>query len=361
MVERMKKMQKLIYPISKMRNNILSLFLLILLLFLYISHPKAADSIPDSLHILYKEYQVADLQDINNTEHAIQYIYKCFTEGQVAAIRYHGILTQENVKNLISQVFFIDNPTQYDAEGMWGYMDHYNLSILSEPVTNITYIFVKLIYKYSMTDVQMTIDSWLTSAKQELEAEWHISTLSDREKAKAVHDYLIKKFDYDTSEQNTDDYAGIQTGKMVCQGYALLYCKLLTILDIECKIVLSDNHSWNVVKLSNTWYQVDVSGDDLGHIGIHAISHIHFLKKTLVGEKYNIIQPDIWFWNKTTFNNIYQPGKIIAYRILQVFLTLIIIVLVIFILYFIILLPISSVIHKKRKKIIKNFNDYISI
>lgn len=94
------------------------------------------------------------------------------------------------------------------------------------------------------------------------------------QKELAIHDYIINTTSYDYDNLKTDTIpassytaAGVLINKVaVCQGYSEAFKLLLNLCDIECEIVTgtSNNidHAWNVVKLDNEWYMVDVTYDD---------------------------------------------------------------------------------------------------
>ena len=94
------------------------------------------------------------------------------------------------------------------------------------------------------------------------------------QKELAIHDYIINttSYDYDNLKTQTipaSSYtaAGVLINKVaVCQGYSEAFKLLLNLCDIECEIVTGTSknidHAWNIVKLDNDWYMVDVTYDD---------------------------------------------------------------------------------------------------
>lgn len=96
--------------------------------------------------------------------------------------------------------------------------------------------------------------------------------MTDAEKARAIHDYIVKTFRYDNV--NTEDYPAesftalglVKNGYAVCEGYAELFCLLCIYADLPCLIVTGryhgTNHMWNQVKLDGRWYHVDCTLDD---------------------------------------------------------------------------------------------------
>ena len=89
---------------------------------------------------------------------------------------------------------------------------------------------------------------------------------SDYEKEKYVHDALAAAVTYDlTVDMNQSAYSALVNGKSVCAGYARAYQYLLQQLGIPCYYCTGysgGDHAWNIVKLDDGYYNVDVTWDD---------------------------------------------------------------------------------------------------
>lgn len=96
--------------------------------------------------------------------------------------------------------------------------------------------------------------------------------MSDYEKVKYTHDYLIDNCTYDINRDGP--YNCIFGKRSNCNGYALAFCLIMRECNIECKYVTGLNHAWNAVKLGSFWYNIDVTWDDTGK----GISYDYFLK-----------------------------------------------------------------------------------
>lgn len=80
----------------------------------------------------------------------------------------------------------------------------------------------------------------------------------------------IVTYDYE-EEQSSDDYdrlytsrnlvGGILKGESVCTGYAEILRNFLACRNIECRIISSQGHSYNQVKINGKWYYVDLTND----------------------------------------------------------------------------------------------------
>lgn len=114
--------------------------------------------------------------------------------------------------------------------------------------------------------------------------------MTEEEIALALHDYMAvhTKYAYDDYlEGKVRDsaytiYGALVEGEAVCQGYALAYEYLLELYGITCGVASSDaaNHVWNIVKISDSWYHVDVTWDDPVYDNFGQALHSGFLNST---------------------------------------------------------------------------------
>lgn len=98
--------------------------------------------------------------------------------------------------------------------------------------------------------------------------------MSEYDKVKAIHDYIVSTTEYDHKNLENDtipdiDYTAkgvLEKHIGVCRGYAEAFQLLMDKLNIDCEIVTgyadSISHAWNVVKIDGEWYQIDCTYDD---------------------------------------------------------------------------------------------------
>lgn len=107
--------------------------------------------------------------------------------------------------------------------------------------------------------------------------------MGDYDKVLAVHDYIVKSsvYDEENADKDTvppeeyDAYGVLIKGIGVCDGYTEAMKLLLDKAGIKCIIVdgsvqdrSSDNkvisigHSWNIVKIEDSYYHIDITWDD---------------------------------------------------------------------------------------------------
>lgn len=97
---------------------------------------------------------------------------------------------------------------------------------------------------------------------------------NDYQKEKYAHDALNNFIEYDTSAPlNQSAYSAIVNGRTVCAGYAKSFQYIMTKLGIPTYYVTgtaTGPHAWNIIKLSDGYYNVDLTWDDTKKTGSYA-------------------------------------------------------------------------------------------
>ena len=101
---------------------------------------------------------------------------------------------------------------------------------------------------------------------------WTSPTMSEYEKAKALHDWIVRNvsYGYNKDSQYTQHdtarnaYGPVVKGRGICEGYAEAYKDLCHRVGIKCTTVSSSEirHEWNIVTINGQNYHVDCCWDD---------------------------------------------------------------------------------------------------
>jgi len=93
--------------------------------------------------------------------------------------------------------------------------------------------------------------------------------MTDREKIKAIHDYIIDNTSYDQEFLKGDSPYHSSTaigplfeGKGICSGYTDLMAIFLNELNMNNYRISSDDHVWNLVEIAGDWLHLDLTWDD---------------------------------------------------------------------------------------------------
>lgn len=105
------------------------------------------------------------------------------------------------------------------------------------------------------------------------------SDLSEYEREKVAHNFVLEKCEYDESLKDAktvpqdkasafDPYGVMVEGIAVCEGYARTFQMLCNGLGLDCINVIGESegelHMWNAVQLDGDYYYVDTTWDDKG-------------------------------------------------------------------------------------------------
>ena len=94
--------------------------------------------------------------------------------------------------------------------------------------------------------------------------------MSDTDKIRTIHDYIINKTEYDKvrNEKGTSEYSSntafgpLFEGKAICSGYADVMALFLDRFGIKNYKISSTTHIWNAVFIDGKWLHLDLTWDD---------------------------------------------------------------------------------------------------
>jgi len=157
----------------------------------------------------------------------------------------------------------------------WGY----NSTSYSENGKNVNNV-LDFTINYSTTAAQeKAVNAKIKSVITNL----NLENASDYKKVKAIHNYIIKRANYDRTLSKSSAYDLLIDKSAVCQGYALAAYRLFSAAGIECRIISGKGdgspHAWNIVKVNDLWYNIDLTWDDpIVSDGTSTLTYDYFLK-----------------------------------------------------------------------------------
>lgn len=103
-----------------------------------------------------------------------------------------------------------------------------------------------------------------TAAEQLIGEAGLLTSFYDREKY--VHDRILNGAEYDASDiaASQSAYSALVTGRTVCAGYSRAFQYIMTRLSIPtyyCTGYSSGEHAWNIIRLDDGFYNIDVTWD----------------------------------------------------------------------------------------------------
>ncbi len=125
----------------------------------------------------------------------------------------------------------------------------------------------KVIAATRVLDDNVRVNKYITQEANKVVAEVTNDSMTDYQKAKALHDWVCGKVDYDYdeiyAEKNHVDSSIFLNDTTVCDGFARGYNMLLQAAGIESYYVMKTSvHAWNIVKLGGHYFHIDTCHDN---------------------------------------------------------------------------------------------------
>ena len=165
-------------------------------------------------------------------------------------------IKSEEIKKVI-YAFQNDNP-----EIFWLANRYYVTYRGMDTIIKISSVMQKTEYEESLKKLKDQVDKILKSVPE---------GLSEYERELFIHDYIINNCKYDRSKDLQRPWERytclgcLVRKEAVCEGYSKATQLLLMRLGVECRTITGskdqEQHMWNMVKIDNEWYHLDVTWD----------------------------------------------------------------------------------------------------
>ncbi|MDR1568908.1 MAG: Ig-like domain-containing protein [Oscillospiraceae bacterium] len=132
------------------------------------------------------------------------------------------------------------------------------------------------------------------------------SGMSETQKAKALHDWIINNADPGSASHHSD--GALLLGSGSARSYAEAYRLLCVQAGLQCMVVQSSSSKavWNVVLIGGEWFHVDVLKDDPGKG--YAPSSAYFLKKDEDMDEDHVLDNEFDGDKDKDFDGLFQTG-----------------------------------------------------
>lgn len=218
--------------------------------------------------------------NLNSTEQtfwdALDYVCALYLTGEDDAVSTSGMVLPDYTISYSSLsleratdiflMFNYSNPQYYFINGGYAYIESRGILVPT------FYTEFQSGSKRSQATQAMknTITSWESTIA---------SAGSTEQKAKAAHDLIARKVQYDdnylTNPENPfhqSAYSVFCDDHSVCAGYTKAFEMLMNGAGIDTIALLSTDHAWNMIKINDSWYHTDCTWDDMdGYSGYEMI------------------------------------------------------------------------------------------
>lgn len=167
--------------------------------------------------------------------------------------------------------------SNWDSTFPIDYYDKDVMDVIREKSKEDDYLYMSLVgivYKRHGRDAQVEA-KYRTTKEEEVYIQGEIDNIiktiirddmSDYDKVYSINQYLVNRFSYDNTLVNNNAYLALANGTTTCQGYAMTAYRLFKVAGIDTRIIVGKldgiNHGWNLVKVNNIWYHIDVTNND---------------------------------------------------------------------------------------------------
>lgn len=123
---------------------------------------------------------------------------------------------------------------------------------------------LKLQYNSTAEKLEYAKELFEQAANEIIQGASALGSVTEAEKY--VHDILVEKVEYvEGAPMNQSAYSALVTGKSVCAGYSRAFQYIMIQMHIPCYYCVGysgETHAWNIIKIDNAFYNVDVTWDD---------------------------------------------------------------------------------------------------
>lgn len=215
----------------------------------------------------YRNYDFKFVQNISNKvpgdyQDLLNVYYTVINSG---ADEFTFYCPKNEYENCIDDVESIAN-NQTLLSNINNYVHPYNaFSHIETEFDNLGKVTITIDRHYSKSDIEK-----INKKVDEIYKEIYNDNISIQDNIKAFHDYIIEntKYDSDRSDKNIVKYKSdtaygpLFEGYAICGGYTDLMELFFEKMGLKSYRVSSYLHIWNVVKIKDKWYHVDLTWDD---------------------------------------------------------------------------------------------------
>ncbi len=247
---------------------------------------------------------------LNEKEKKIYALFKKASDDYNPHVGLSGLdLTRSEMDTRVWPAFFKDNP-----EVFWISAYSYEYDSATDIIQSVTFVYTR--DKKQRDEEQVAIDRRVSEIEAMIPENADTYT-----KVKTVHDAIVLNTHYESSPDDQNIVSVLIGGKSVCAGYSKTMAYILKDLGVFCTTVDGTAtgrgpHQWNLVKIDDAYYYIDVTWDDPefieGTVGKDHIEHTYLNITTEELQKNHVIEetlPDIAVCTAVRDNYFIREGK----------------------------------------------------
>jgi hypothetical protein len=213
-----------------------------------------------------------DATDVWTTEADVKdQLEACYKDSaKTMKVSYVNTLKSDVVTTAMKELY-VDQKYEYIS----GTRDGYKGQTTSDGTTMTSTLTVKYLITPEQEEYATKIVNQIAEDVKQIDG--------DLAKVKYVNDWISKQTTYSKTGKNSTHaiYALFNDQKAVCQAYALATYRILKQAGVDVHYVIGvggsgskkEGHAWNVVKVDNVWYNLDVTWNDPKESGLTGYSY----------------------------------------------------------------------------------------
>ncbi len=198
-----------------------------------------------------------------------EYIQDNFEETVLDKIKISGSYTKIDTGCALIELFTPENGIKFTIKNGTKFIDFEDEVYGPELTYNIELKVIKNTEKVNMNMQVDNIHKKLYAKLDAILAKIIKPSMTQEQKVKAIHDFVVKHITYDSNYQgklsSESVIRTIDKGRGVCGDYSMLFMHLCRRASIPCTFEAGDftlNHAWNAVFVNGEWKFVDTTWDD---------------------------------------------------------------------------------------------------
>lgn len=259
----------------------------------YIYNKNATIEITKNEYALNKNYEFVQITDefiAKDYQHLLNIIYTILDSGQEEFYFY----CSDNYKDCLNDIDTLipsnKNENYYDVLSDINNLIHpYNsYKKLTVVMNNYGKIIVRVSKQYDRNQI-----NYINGEIDKIKSTYIKDTMTNKEKIKTFHDYIINNTKYDkerANNMNSEEYKNseshtanglLKNHLALCGGYSDIMSIYISQLNIPNTRISADKHVWNLVYLDEKWLHLDATWDDpVTNTGSQILIHDYFLIDT---------------------------------------------------------------------------------
>lgn len=189
----------------------------------------------------------AETKSLDEFEEILEKMLDAFEEHVVIRLAMKSCIEEDELERILDRIYYRRDLVEASLDRMEAVIR------FASGVNTVEFLFTWVETRRQREEVLQKVPGILSSILR--------PGMTERQKLEAIHDHVVTTVNYDDAACGCGAREAMR-GRAVCRGYALLTGALLTGAGFENRIVLNDDHVWNLALVYGVWRHIDTAYDD---------------------------------------------------------------------------------------------------